>query len=206
MKKEFRPNDVVILNRPIMTRQDLILTPHRAIIPIYGATAEGIYKIDRKRPFKKSLKSLSLVALAIVGVFALLLGFFAILTTVRSSSFSALGLITIVVSVVFALIALAGVYLTYYSVKNLAKQRVFDVLEGELVVSWDKVKDVVVVNVRERNVADRGSLTLNAIFPEYKEVGDWHVLLKDSGEIIIPYVDDPHNKLNYVKKRFDLKF
>ena len=79
-------------------------------------------------------------------------------------------------------------------------------LEGELVVSWSQVKTIVVMNVRQENVANGPSLLLNTIAPTYKEIGDWHVLTTDGRDITIPNVDDPHNKLNYVKNRFNLNF
>jgi hypothetical protein len=80
-------------------------------------------------------------------------------------------------------------------------------LEGELVVSWSQVKTIVVMNVRQENVADRTSLLLNIMGPPiYKEIGDWHVLTIDGRDITMPNVDDPHNKLNYVKNRFNLNF
>jgi hypothetical protein len=79
-------------------------------------------------------------------------------------------------------------------------------LEGELVVSWSQVKTIVVMNVRQENVANGPSLLLNTVAPTYKEIGDWHVLTTDGRDITIPNVDDPHNKLNYVKYRFNLNF
>jgi hypothetical protein len=79
-------------------------------------------------------------------------------------------------------------------------------LEGELVVSWSQVKTITVTDVRQENVANRPSLVLNTIAPTYKEIGDWHVLTIDGRDITIPNVDDPYNKLNYVKNRFNLNF
>jgi hypothetical protein len=39
-----------------------------------------------------------------------------------------------------------------------------------------------------------------------ENIGDWHVLTIDGRDITILSVDDPHNKLNYVKNRFNLNF
>ncbi len=77
-------------------------------------------------------------------------------------------------------------------------------LEGELVVSWSQVRTITVVNVRQENVANGPSLVLNTIAPTYKEIGDWHVLTIDGRDITIPNVNDPRNKLNYVKNKFNL--
>jgi hypothetical protein len=79
-------------------------------------------------------------------------------------------------------------------------------IEGELVVPWNQVKTITVMNVRQENVANGPSLVLNTISPTYKEIGDWHVLTTDGRDITIPNVDDPYNKLNYVKNRFNLNF
>lgn len=91
-----------------------------------------------------------------------------------------------------------------------AKQRFLgkggDIVVAEKVADWGEVKSVIVMNVRQENVANRPSLTLNILSPVYKEIGDWRVILKDGREIVIPNVDDPYNKLNYVKTRFNLMF
>jgi len=55
-------------------------------------------------------------------------------------------------------------------------------------------------------VANRPSFVLNVISPTYKEIGDWHVLTVDGRDITILDVEDPINKLNYVKVKFNLKF
>ncbi len=84
--------------------------------------------------------------------------------------------------------------------------RIINDIEGELVIPWSQVKSIVVMNARQENVANRPSLTLNIIAPTYKEIGDWHVLTVDGRDITIPNVDDPYNKLVYVKNRFNLNF
>jgi hypothetical protein len=79
-------------------------------------------------------------------------------------------------------------------------------LEGVLVIPWSQVKTITVTNVRQENVANRPSLILNTISPTYKEIGDWHIITIDGRDITIPNVDDPDNKLKYVKNRFNLNF
>ncbi|MFP3203410.1 MAG: conjugal transfer protein [Sulfolobus sp.] len=79
-------------------------------------------------------------------------------------------------------------------------------IEGDLVVPWSQVRAIVVTNVRQENVANRPSFVLNIISPTYKEIGDWHALTVDGRDITILDVDDPINKLNYVKVKFNLKF
>jgi len=67
-----------------------------------------------------------------------------------------------------------------------------------LIVPWNSVKTIVVTNMRQENVAN------SVLRPIFKEIGDWRVMTADGREITIPFVDDPFNKLNYVKTKYNL--
>ena len=79
-------------------------------------------------------------------------------------------------------------------------------IEGDLVVPWSQVRAIVATNVKQENMANRLNFVSNVTSPTYKEIGDWHVLTVYGRGITILDVDDPTNKLNYVKVNVKVKF
>jgi hypothetical protein len=198
MTRKFSRNEVVILN-PLQTRYQLIST--RVFVPLYAAAIDGIYVINRKKLLTKYGPRVILAYM--LGGFGALIFFSGIL--VALNPYTQVTGLTSLDSVIAMLIGglmlyFAGKYTKKLDVKVDAEKG----LEGELVIPWKEVKTIAVTNVRQENVANRPSLILNTISPTYKEIGDWHVLTTDGRDITIPFVDDPYNKLEYVKRRFGL--
>jgi len=198
--RKFNYNEIVILN-PLQTRYQMMSS--RVFIPLYAAANDGIYRMNRRKFVTKyGPKTIGIYMLGAFGALILLIGIgmAAYPFTQTTGMTSADGLIAIVI----------GGLMLYFAIKNAKKmdQKVNEEkgIEGELVVPWNQVKTITVMNVRQENVANRPSLVLNTIAPTYKEIGDWHVLTTDGRDITIPNVDDPYNKLNYVKNRFNLNF
>jgi hypothetical protein len=198
--RKFNYNEIVILN-PLQTRYQMMSS--RVFIPLYAAANDGIYRMNRRKFVTKyGPKTIGIYMLGAFGALILLIGIgmAAYPFTQTTGMTSADGLIAIVI----------GGLMLYFARKNAKKmdKKVNEEkgIEGELVVTWNQVKTITVMNVRQENVANRPSLVLNTIAPTYKEIGDWHVLTVDGRDITIPDVDDPHNKLNYVKNRFNLNF
>jgi len=176
----------------------------RVFIPLYAAANEGIYRMNRRKRVGGFAAVVGTTIGIIILAFIAIFGIF-IVSISLSASFSypidwipTLIGVGLVAGSVFGIIKLVKIGKRFGKIAN--------ELEGELVVSWSQVKTITVMNVRLENVANRPSLVLNAIAPTYKEIGDWHVLTIDGRDITIPDVDDPHNKLNYVKNRFNLNF
>jgi len=198
--RKFSYDEIVTLN-PLQTRYQLMSS--RVLIPLYAAANDGIYRLNRSKFVTKyGPKTIGIYMLGAFGALILLIGIGVVAYpyTQVTGMTSADGLIAI---------AIGGLML-YFARKNAKKmaQKINEEkgIEGELVVPWNQVKTITVMNVRQENVANRPSLLLNTITPIYKEIGDWHVLTTDGRDITIPNVDDPHNKLNYVKNRFNLNF
>jgi len=192
--RKFNYNEIVILN-PLQTRYQMMSS--RVFIPLYAAANDGIYRMNRAKRVGGFAAMLGVIIGVVVLAFLAMFGiYFAFTSLPAGFSYSIIG-IAIVASSVFGLIKLVKV----------GKKRFGKIgNEGDLVVSWSQVKTITVMNVRQENVANRPSLVLNTIAPTYKEIGDWHVLTIDGRDITIPNVDDPYNKLNYVKNRFNLNF
>jgi hypothetical protein len=188
--KELKYDEIVILN-PLQTRYQMLSS--RVLIPLYAAAIDGIYRINRAKRVRSFASMLGIIIGIIVLAFLAMFGIYFAFTV--GFSYSIVGII-ITASSVFGIIKLVKIGKGFGKIGN----------EGELVVSWSQVKTITVMNVRQENVANRPSLVLNTIAPTYKEIGDWHVLTIDGRDITIPDVDDPHNKLNYVKNRFNLNF
>ena len=199
--RKFNYNEIVILN-PLQTRYQMMSS--RVFIPLYAAANEGIYRMNRRKRVGGFAAVVGTTIGIIILAFIAIFGIF-IVSISLSASFSypidwipTLIGVGLVAGSVFGIIKLVKIGKRFGKIAN--------ELEGELVVSWSQVKTITVMNVRLENVANRPSLVLNAIAPTYKEIGDWHVLTIDGRDITIPDVDDPHNKLNYVKNRFNLNF
>lgn len=199
--RKFNYNEIVTLN-PMQTRYQMMSS--RVFVPLYAAAYDGIYRMNRLKRvggFAATLGiAIGIIVLAFIAVFGIFLVSLALPT-----SFSypvdwiptSIG-IGLVAGSAFGIVKLVGVGKKFGKIANN--------LEGEQVVTWDQVKTITVMNVRQENVANRPSITANIISPVYKEIGDWHILTVDGRDITIPNVDDPINKLNYVKNRFNLKF
>lgn len=200
MAKKFSRAELVVLN-PLQTRYQLL--SQRVLVPLYAAAIDGIYVINRKRIIMRYGPSAILTYM--MGGFGALIFFVGLLVALNpytqlTGLTSTDGLIAMVI----------GGLMVYFARKH-AKKLDLKVdaekgIEGELIIPWVQVKTITVMNVRQENVANRPSLILNTISPTYKEIGDWHVITIDGRDLVIPYVDDPFNKLEYVKKRFNLNF
>ncbi|MBB5255157.1 conjugative plasmid protein (pARN3) [Sulfurisphaera ohwakuensis] len=190
--------DIVILN-PLQTRYQMF--SQRVFIPLYAAANDGIYRMNRG----KRLLGFGKVVIASVGIILLsllvIIGVFSIYFLIISG----ISLFTLIPTSIGLLIMTGGIYGIIRLIK-FAKSVRINYVEGELIIPWSQVKNIVVVNVRQENVANRPSLIADIVNPVYKEIGDWHILRVDGGEIIVPNVDDPFNKLNYVKMKFNLTF
>lgn len=200
--RKFSYDEIVTLN-PLQTRYQMMSS--RVLIPLYAAANDGIYRMNRA----KRVAGFTAVVGVTIGIIVLAFITIVVIYVVF------LTLPTDFTHPIYWIPTLIGVGLVAGSVFGIIKLvkigkrfgRTANEVEGELVVSWSQVKTIVVMNVRQENVADRTSLLLNVIGPPiYKEIGDWHVLTIDGRDITIPNVDDPHNKLNYVKNRFNLNF
>jgi len=209
MMRKFNYNEIVTLN-PLQTRYQMMSS--RVLIPLYAAANDGIYRMNRAKRIGGFVAVYGITIGIIVLAFIAIVGIYTVFLTLSISPpagftdpaswiptlFGTLIGAGLVAGSVFGIIKLVKIGRRFGKIAN--------ELEGELVVSWSQVKTIVVTNVRQENVTNGPSLLLNTIAPTYKEIGDWHVLTKDGRDITIPNVDDPHNKLNYVKNRFNLNF
>jgi hypothetical protein len=199
--RKFNYNEIVILD-PLQTGYQMMSS--RVFIPLYAAANDGIYKMNRAKRVGGFAAMLGITIGIIVLAFIVIFGIFLVSLSLPASFSYPIDWIPTLIGVglvagsVFGIIKLVKIGKRFVKIAN--------ELEGELVVSWSQVKTIVVTDVRQENVANRPSLVLNTIAPTYKEIGDWHVLTIDGRDITIPNVDDPHNKLNYVKNRFNLNF
>jgi len=199
--RKFNYNEIVILN-PLQTRYQMMSS--RVFIPLYAAANDGIYRMNRAKRVGGFAAMLGTTIGIIVLAFIAIFGIFLVSLSLPASFSYPIDWIPTLIGVglvagsVFGIIKLVKIGKRFGKITN--------ELEGELVVSWSQVKTITVMNVRQENVANRPSLVLNTIAPTYKEIGDWHVLTIDGRDIPIPNVDDPYNKLNYVKNRFNLNF
>jgi len=199
--RKFNYNEIVILN-PLQTRYQMMSS--RVFIPLYAAANDGIYRMNRAKRVGGFAAMLGITIGIIVLAFIAIFGIFLVSISLPASFSYPIDWIPTLIGVglvagsVFRIIKLVKIGKRFGKIAN--------ELEGELVVSWSQVKTITVTDVRQENVANRPSLVLNTIAPTYKEIGDWHVLTTDGRDITIPNVDDPYNKLNYVKNRFNLNF
>jgi hypothetical protein len=193
--KKFNYNEIVILNS-LQTRYQIMSS--RVFIPLYAAANDGIYRINRRKRLGGFVAVVGTTIGIIVLAFIAIFGIFLVSISLPASYPIALIGVGLVAGSVFGIIKLVKIGKRFGKIAN--------ELEGELVVPWSQVKTITVTNVRHENVANRPSLILNTISPSYKEIGDWHVLTIDGRDITIPNVDDPDNKLKYVKNRFNLNF
>ena len=199
--RKFNYNEIVILN-PLQTRYQMMSS--RVFIPLYAAANDGIYRMNRAKRVGGFVAMLGITIGIIVLAFIAIFGIYLVSLSLPASFTDPIDWIPILIGVglvagsVFGIIKLVKIGKRFGKIAN--------ELEGELVVSWSQVKTITVTDVRQENVANRPSLVLNTIAPTYKEIGDWHVLTTDGRDITIPNVDDPYNKLKYVKNRFNLNF
>jgi hypothetical protein len=199
--RKFNYNEIVILN-PLQTRYQMMSS--RVFIPLYAAANDGIYRMNRAKRVGGFAAVLGITIGIIVLAFIAIFGIFLVSLSLPASFSYPIDWIPTLIGVGLVAGSVFGIIKLVKIGKRSGK--IANELEGELVVSWSQVKTITVMNVRQENVANRPSLVLNTIAPTYKEIGDWHVLTKDGRDITIPNVDDPYNKLNYVKNRFNLNF
>jgi hypothetical protein len=199
--KELNYNEIVILN-PLQTRYQMMSS--RVFIPLYAAANDGIYRMNRAKRVGGFAAVLGITIGIIVLAFIAIFGIFLVSLSLPASFSYPIDWIPTLIGVGLVAGSVFGIIKLVKIGKRSGK--IANELEGELVVSWSQVKTITVMNVRQENVANRPSLVLNTIAPTYKEIGDWHVLTIDGRDITIPNVDDPYNKLNYVKNRFNLNF
>jgi len=199
--RRFSYDEIVTLN-PLQTRYQLMSS--RVLIPLYAAANDGIYRMNRAKRVAGFTAVVGVTIGIIILAFIVIFGIYIVFLTLPISFADPIYWIPTLIGVGLV----AGSVFGIIKLVKIGKRfgRMVNELEGELVVSWSQVKTIVVMNVRQENVANRPSLVLNTIAPTYKEIGDWHVLTIDGRDITIPNVDDPHNKLNYVKNRFNLNF
>ncbi|WP_236752356.1 conjugative plasmid protein (pARN3) [Acidianus sp. HS-5] len=190
--RELSYNEIVVLN-PLQTKYQL-LTP-RVLIPLYAAINDGIYTLNRAERTKNFVGVLGIAVGVLVLLFVILFGIFGLLLTL-SVSFFIYKMIGLSLSLVF----IAGGIFGIIKLVKVGKRLNVNRLEGDLVVPWSEVKTISVVNIRQEVVSS------SFISPDFKEIGDWHVITVDGRDITIPNVDDPINKLNYVKAKFNLRF
>jgi len=201
MTRKFNYNEIVVLN-PLQSRYQMMSS--KVFIPLYAAANDGIYRMNRAKRVGGFAAMLGTTIGIIVLAFIAIFGIFLVSLSLPASFSYPIDWIPTLIGVglvagsVFGIIKLVKIGKRFGKIAN--------ELEGELVVSWSQVKTITVTDVRQENVANRPSLVLNTIAPTYKEIGDWHVLTIDGRDITIPNVDDPYNKLNYVKNRFNLNF
>jgi len=207
--RKFSYDEIVTLN-PLQTRYQMMSS--RVLIPLYAAANDGIYRMNRAKRVGGFAVTLGATIGIIVLAFIVIVGIYVVFLTLSLSlpaSFSyPIDWIPTLIGTLIGAGLIAGSVFGIIKLVKIGKRfgRTANELEGELVVSWSQVKTIVVMNVRQENVANRPSLLLNTIAPTYKEIGDWHVLTINGRDITIPNVDDPYNKLNYVKNRFNLNF
>jgi len=207
---EVRLSDIVILN-PVYfdTKLGIItllpqVTQPGTYRPIYAAGIEGIYRLRRSGKYLKEAGSaFGRIVLSIIGGFIL---FFLIIAgaSFMYSATSALTGNTFILSTISALIELfiglgiiiGGIFGIIKIIKFARKARMPKTVEAELVIPWKTVKRISVTDEKQVNV---GTL----VNPIYKTIGNWHVLT-DGSDYLIPEVDDPFNKLDYIKAKFNL--
>lgn len=196
-------NEFVVLN-PLQNRYQMFTS--RVFIPIYAAANDGIYRMNRRKRLGGFAAIWgTMIGIVVLAFIIIIFGAFLVSSVLYTSFSYPIAWLSTLISVgviagsVFGIIKLIKIGKKFTKIVN-------SNLEGELIVPWSQVKTIVVMNVRQENVANRPSLILNIIAPIYKEIGDWHVLTIDGRDITIPNVDDPYNKLNYVKNRFNLNF
>ncbi|BBG26105.1 hypothetical protein IC007_0610 [Sulfuracidifex tepidarius] len=201
MMRKFNYNEIVVLN-PLQTRYQMMSS--RVFIPLYAAANDGIYRMNRAKRVGGFAATLGIVIGVIVLAFIAIFGIFLVSLALPTSFSYPVDWIPTLIGVGLIAGSIFGIIKLVKIGKRFGK--ITNDLEGELIVSWDQVKTITVMNVRQENVANRPSLVVNTVAPTYKEIGDWHVLTTDGNDITIPNVDDPYNKLNYVKNRFNLNF
>jgi hypothetical protein len=201
MRRKFNYGEYVVLN-PLQSRYDLM--PGRVFVPLYAATNEGIYRMERLGGFPAVVGvTLGIIFLAFVAAVGISqVGF--IVSNLRYAQPPYLSAY-LILDLIGGLPFVGFIAVSVYAIAKLVKAaresgRIANTFEGELIVPWNSVKTIVVTNVRQEYVNNRD---VGLIF---KEVGDWHVMTADGRDITIPFVDDPFNKLNYVKIKYNLTF
>jgi hypothetical protein len=214
--RKFSYNEIVFLNQ---------FMSFRSFIPIYAAANDGIYRMNRVKIIKGFIAEIAtlgivfgIMFLAMIGiVFLAAIAISEIYSLVSRSLHASLSYSTNWIPALIGILTGVGliagsVYglIKYVMIKLIVKiGKMFGItaneLEGELVVSWSQVKTITVVKVK-RIVTATGGDEDDMARIVFITIGDWHVLTIDGRDIKIPSVDDPHNKLNYVKNRFNLNF
>ena len=184
--ENLNPSETVILNpilqsRPVMIALDL---PK----PVYAVTQNGIYKIKKAQHMRKEGYKVFLVTFSAIFSLLFLIAGISGLTVPGDET----------LGIIFIVMALGGFFFSWKKWREVKESQTKNTIPAEPVVPWSQVKSIMVTNVRQIN-------TGTILNPVIREVGEWHVLTIDGREIVIPEVDDPYDKLDYVKNRFGLK-
>ena len=157
--------------------------------PVYAATQNGIYLVKKGQYMKNEGYKVFLVSFS--AIFSLLF-MIAGLSALTDPAGRTIGIVLLVM-------AIGGLYFSWKKWREVREGQTKKTIPTELVVPWSQVKNIMVTNIRQIN-------TGTILNPIYREVGEWHVLTTDGRDITIPEVDDPYDKLDYVKNKFGLKF
>jgi len=190
-----------------------------AFIPPYAAANDGIYRMNKAKMIKVLIADIAtlgivfgILFLTIIGIlFLTIFAAYGVYSLVSRSLPASFSYPTYWIPILIGFLTWAGLFvgslygIVKYGIVKLVKivGKMFDKtaneLEGELVVSWSQVKTITVVNVKRIVTTTRKSVH-DVPRVVFITIGDWHVLTIDGRDITIPKVDDPHNKLNCVKK------
>jgi hypothetical protein len=200
MRRKFNYGEVVVLN-PLQSTYDLM--PGRVLVPLYAATNDGIYRINRRKRLGGFAAVVGITLGIIFFAFVAVAGILLVGFTMFSLRYPYVSPPYLSAYLILGLIGGGLIAGSVYAITKLVKAarkfgRIANTLEGELIVPWNSVKTIVGTNVRQENVAN------SVLRPVFKEIGDWRVMTANGREITIPFVDDPFNKLNYVKTKYNL--
>lgn len=185
MSEYLSPNEIVYLNPPPSAKIGDVATG--LLTPLYAAAPNGIYKVKRAQfMVKEGYKYHLYIALATITFLFTLAGIAVVINDRSVGAF------------VLWLLFLAGFIYSVKKLRALYKRKNEKIVPAELVVPWSQVRAVSVMNVRDVNAG-------TILSPQFVTLGEWHVFTTDGGEIVVPDVIDPYNKLEYVKTRFGLK-
>ena len=181
------PSEIVVLN-PILGSRPVQVAMN-ANKPVYAAGATGIYLVKKGQYMTSEGYKAPLAGFIAVFSFLFMFAGLAAITNPYGRPFG-------IFFLAMAVAGLVAAWKLWRSAKEGLNKRTLPV---ELVLPWGQVRSIMVMNVRDIN-------TGTMLNPVIREVGDWHVFTLNGYELVIPEVDDPYNKLEYVKNRFGLRF
>lgn len=181
------PSEIVVLN-PILGSRPVQVAMN-ANKPVYAAGATGIYLVKKGQYMTSEGYKAPLAGFIAVFSFLFMFAGLAAITNPFGRPFG-------IFFLAMAVAGLVAAWKLWRSAKEGLNKRTLPV---ELVLPWGQVRSIMVMNVRDIN-------TGTMLNPVIREVGDWHVFTLNGYELVIPEVDDPYNKLEYVKNRFGLRF